>query len=200
MSEKPYRLISPDEKHPWICHGCWGEKSFDIALLSGIGYLSFVENLEGRSALVLLDEGGQGHREGVFAAFGRKPLPEPVDRTMEDDYEEGSDPESEAVYDAWEEYFSRIPPYLSPAAESDKRNLGGVWSWVYPKASPYERFVTHVSCAYRTFDTLMKVHGLPENRIYDLERWLFGYCGEIIAAYEAEYGPLSNEVIEAATH
>lgn len=210
--DTPYQLISPNSEYPWICTSCWGKKSFDIARLRNVGYLCYVEKMwfddDPRSALVLINGAGQGHHDGILAAFARKPLPEPPEP------EEGTDPEGEARYGVWDEYFeSKRPwnsdtqefegettnfPYLSPATE-DFTELGSLWDWVY-MGDAWERFIGHASSSYVIIDAMMEHHGLPHGRRFDLERWLFGYCGQIVAEYEEKFGPLSKEIIDAATH
>ncbi len=206
MNVTPYRLISPSKmaKQPWICTGCWGEKSFDIASLRDVGMLCYVEQIwfdeDPRSALVLINGSSQGHHDAILAAFARKPLPEPPEP------DKGADPEAKSRYDEWSVYFEPKRrtwnsdtkewegettnwPYLSPATDFDE--VGSLWDWVYMGDS-WERFIGHASTSYEIIQALMKHHGLPHGRRYDLERWLFGYCGGILADYEKQFGPLAD--------
>ncbi len=208
MTERAYKLTDPayegslnpwsaGTKYPWVCSGCWGKGSYDIASLSGIGWLCYVKHLDHeddpRSALVLLSGGSQGHHSGIIAAFARKPLPSPSN-PWQKDYEEGSDPEGEAAYDQWYKYFEfrreySDYPYLSPVG--DKRNVGDVWDLVFVRDA-WERFIGHSGTSYDLIAKFVKHHGCAPAKPESFESWLFGYCGEILADYEKQFGPLAD--------
>ena len=213
MPEQAYKLTDPTyegslnpwiagTKYPWVCSGCWGEGSYDIAALQDIGVLCYVKHLDHeddpRSALVLLSSGSQGHHSGIIAAFARKPLPSPGDPRVEKGYEKGSDPEGETAYDQWYKYFDpqRLKgertnyPYLSPVDESEI--VGTLWELVYARDC-WERFIGHSSMSYRMVDQFVKHHSYdPTDRHESFESWLFGYCGKIMADYEKQFGPLAD--------
>ena len=97
-----FTLIKPGSPEPHVCLLCYGDKSFDVAVLEGIGQLCYLQNVEKQDktatpALAILSFMGQGH-EGIIAAFSRKPLPAPICPWDNPNYKDDQ-PELETAYE-----------------------------------------------------------------------------------------------------